>query len=89
MGPLKKSRNGRIQDSCCGSVDYSTWKRWPYDGLWGIVSGTETAPVGAGEQAEFASRRDRALATIVLAIDPKLLYLIGVDPTDPVVVWKP
>ena len=33
------------------------------------------------------SRRDRALATIVLLVDPSLLYLIG-DPDDPVVVWN-
>jgi hypothetical protein len=33
-------------------------------------------------------RRDRALATIVLAVDPSLLYLIGTDPEDPAVVWK-
>ena len=30
---------------------------------------------------------DRALATIVLSIDPSLLYLIG-DPKEPVEVWK-
>ena len=76
--------------------NYSTWKiqcrmALIKDGLWGIVSGSETAPAdsaGAGEQAKFASRSDRALATIVLAIDPSLLYLIGADPKDPVVVWK-
>ena len=56
------------------------------DGLWVIVAGTETA-----EEAiclsKFLSNRNRALVTIVLAIDPALLYLIG-DPEDPIVVWK-
>ena len=33
------------------------------------------------------ARRDRALATIVLSVDPSLLYLI-VEPEDPVAVWK-
>lgn len=59
------------------------------DGVWGIVSGTEKDPgetAGADVQAKFVAKRDRALAIIVLAIDPKLLYLIG-DPQDPAVVW--
>ena len=58
------------------------------NGLWGIVSGSETAPVEVAEQAKFALRRDRALATIVLAVDPSLLYLIGTDPKDPVAVFE-
>ena len=36
---------------------------------------------------KFNKRCNRALATIVLAIEPSLLYLIG-DPKDPVLVWK-
>ena len=76
------------------SSNYSTWKiqckmALIMDGLWGIVNGTQTAPTeGAEQQAKFAARRDKALAIIVLAVEPRLLYLIGVDPTDPVVVWK-
>ena len=31
---------------------------------------------------------DKVLATIVLAIEPSLLYLTGSGPTDLVVVWK-
>ena len=59
------------------------------DGLWGIVNGTETVPTeGAEQQAVFAARKDKALAVIVLAVEPSLLYLMGADPTDPVVVWK-
>ena len=59
------------------------------EGLWGIVAGTETIPAAedeAGSRAKFIARRDRALATIVLAVDTKLLYLLG-EPTDPVDVW--
>jgi transposase InsO family protein len=58
------------------------------DGLWGIVNGTEDDPGGVGDaHKKYMSRRDRALAIVVLSIDPSLLYLIG-DPKDPTVVWK-
>ncbi len=73
--------------------NYGTWKlqcrmALVRDGLWGIVNGTETAPTDGGERrSKFLARRDRALATIVLAVDPALLYLLG-DPDDPVTVWK-
>ena len=76
------------------SSNYSTWKiqckmALIKDGLWGIVNGSETAPTeGAEQQAKFTARKDKALAIIVLAVEPRLLYLIGADPTDPVVVWK-
>ena len=60
-----------------------------HNGLWGIVNRTETAPIEeeADRHSKFLATRDRALATIVLAVEPSLLYLIG-DPEDPVVVWK-
>ena len=59
------------------------------DGLWGIANGTEDAPDGtdADKLAKFISRRDKALAIIVLAVDTKLLYLLG-NPEDPAVIWK-
>ena len=74
--------------------NYSMWKiqckmALIKDGLWGIMSGSEAAPTeGEAAQAKFAARRDKALATIVLAVEPGLLYLIGPDPKDPAVVWK-
>ena len=74
--------------------NYATWKvqckmALVKDGLWGIVSGKETAPAEGGEQlARFTARKDRALATVVLAVDPSLLYVIGPDPTDLGEVWK-
>ena len=73
--------------------NYPTWKiqcrmALMREGLWRIVTGEETAPTSSeGEQAKFASRRDRAIATIVLTVDPSLLYLIG-NPEDPVEIWK-
>ena len=58
------------------------------EGLWRIVTGEETAPTsGESEQAKFMSRQDRAIATIILTVDPSLLYLIG-NPEDPVEIWK-
>ena len=72
---------------------YATWKIQMKmflmkDGLFSIVDGSEEAPGGtvADAQQKFATRRDRAMANIVLHIEPKLIYLIG-DPTDPAVVW--
>ena len=76
------------------SSNYSTWKvqckmALIKDGLWGIVNGTEREPTEGDEaRAKFAAKRDKALATIVLAMEPCLLYLIGNDPTDPVAVWR-
>ena len=59
------------------------------EGLWGIMNGTEVAPAQseADKFTKFATWRDKALAIIVLSIDPSLLYFLG-DPEDPNVVWK-
>ena len=43
-------------------------------------------PAKAEPLAKFNTRRDKALAIIVLSVDPTLLYLVG-DPRDPIVVW--
>lgn len=73
---------------------YPTWKVrcrmvLMKEGLRRIVTGEETAPLSDSESEleKFASRRDRALATIVLAVDPSLLYPVG-TPEDPVDTWK-
>ena len=57
--------------------NYPTWKvqcrmALMKEGLWGIVNGTETPPdvSQADKYAKFMARRDRALATIVLSVDP-------------------
>ena len=58
------------------------------NGLWDIVNGTETAPPEESDSyPKFKGWMDRALATIVLSVDPSLLYMIG-DSEDPVAVWK-
>lgn len=75
------------------SSNYATWKvqcrmALVKEGLWNIVNGTEDEPMGDdGQIAKFQTRKDRALATIVLAIEPSLLYLLE-DPQDPTVVWQ-
>ena len=60
------------------------------DGVWNIVNGTEIVPdsrTETGLYVKYLSRNDRALVTIVLSLEPPLLYLIG-DPDDLGVVWK-
>ena len=63
------------------------------DNLWGIVSGSETEPRRPDQGGDVAThgrfvvRRDKALATIVLAVDTSLLYLLG-EPEDPTDVWQ-
>lgn len=75
--------------------NYPTWKvqylmALVREGLWGTVTGTETIPAAdmrlEVDHAKFIARRDRALATIVLAVDPKLLYLLG-ESTNLIDVW--
>lgn len=74
--------------------NYSTWKvqcrmTLIKDGLWGIVNGIEVAPGGdnAEAQRKYLARRYCALALVVLAVEPSLLYLLE-DPVDPNVVWR-
>ena len=57
------------------------------DGGWSIVNGSKAAPKEVASRAKFRTRSNKALATIVLSVDPSLLYLLG-DPEDPVAVWK-
>ena len=73
--------------------NYATWKvhckmALMKEGLWSITNGSETDPGSADtdKQAKFVERRDRALAIIVLAVHPSLLYLLG-DPQNPKDVW--
>ena len=73
--------------------NYATWKvqcklALMKEGLWNFVTGDENAPENQGEQAKYLLRRDRALVTTVLFVDPTLLYLLGADPENPAVVWK-
>ena len=38
------------------------------------------------KKAKYKSKKDKALATIVLSIEPSLLYILD-EPSDPVVGW--
>ena len=74
--------------------NYSTWKvqckmALMRDSLWSIIAKQETAPVDitSREYATFMTRYNKALATIVLTLDPNLLYILG-EPDDPVFVWE-
>ena len=72
--------------------NYATWKiqcrmALMKDGLWGIVSGSEEVPKDVDARRKFQVKSDRALATIVLTVQPSLLYLLG-DPVDPTIVWN-
>ena len=72
--------------------NYPTWKvqvkmNLMREGLYSIVSGVEQVPTNDSDLRKYSQRRDKALATIVLAIDVSLLYLVG-DPQDPAEVWK-
>ena len=73
-----------LNGSNCGTWKVQYRMALVKDGLWSIVSGTETAPVFTETEkfAKFVSRRDKALAIIVLSVDPSLLYWLG-DPEDP------
>ena len=60
--------------------NYPTWKlqvkmALMKEDLFRIVDGTEQAPTEAPLLVKFNLRRDRALATLVLSVEPKLLYL--------------
>ena len=75
--------------------NYATWKvqcrmvLMKY-GVWKIVEGTEIAPDEDNHVAmgKYNDRRDKALSTIVLAVDTSQLYLLGSEPKDPVEVWR-
>ena len=43
---------------------------------------------GDEQQAVFVAQMDKTLAVIMLAVELSLLYVIGANPMDPVVVWK-
>ena len=75
-------------------ANFPTWKLQVRmvlmkQGVWKIVNGTEVAPDEENiiATSKFNDRRDKALSTIVLAVETSLLYLLG-DPQDPVEVWN-
>ena len=87
IGPLKEN-------------NYATWRvqcrmALMREGLWTIVNKEEIIPEVDEERfresmearRKFKARYDRALTTIVLSVSPQLLYLLGVEPKDPVEAW--
>ena len=82
-------------------TNYATWKvqcrmTLMREGLWSIVNKEEVMPAleeghrrRESEEArkKFKTRYEKALTTIVLAVSPQLLYLLGGEPVDPVEVW--
>ncbi|KAF2348088.1 hypothetical protein FHG87_021155 [Trinorchestia longiramus] len=91
---MADSNSGKSCMKPLNERNYQTWKIHMRmclvkDRLWDIVQGTETVSPTADEAAQrkFESRRDLALATIVLGVDQSQLYLLR-DLTDPVEVWR-
>jgi len=73
--------------------NYPTWKiqrrmALMKDGLWSLVDRTEVVPPQAEVEkyAKYVTKKNKALAIVVLSIEPSLLYLLG-DPQDSVIVW--
>ena len=72
--------------------NYATWKiqlrmTLLKEGLWGIVNGSVDVPNDTAALDKYRAKKDRALAIIVLAVEPSLLYLLG-DPQEPQLVGK-
>ena len=84
---------GRYNIVPLGDSNFSTWKIQLKmvlirEDLWGFVTGAEVVPsTGSNSYRKQCGRRDKALSVIVMAIEPKLLYLIGADPEDPKEVY--
>ena len=87
--------DSRSQVVALKGPNYATWKVQVRmvlmkQGVWKIVEGTEIPPDEDNHVAmgKYNDRRDKALSTIVLAVDISQLYLLGSEPKDPVVVLK-
>ena len=92
---MAESSKSAVTVSQLNGSNYGTWKiqckmALVKDGLWGVVDNTDPAPSvsdSEDKKAKYKSKKDKALATIVLSIEPALLYIID-EPNDPVVVWQ-
>ena len=90
VGKMAESRTVAVAP--LNGSKYVTWKiqrkmALMKEGLWKFVEGTEATPPSTDPSyKKFVERWDRALAIVVLSIDPTLLYLIG-EPTNPKTVW--
>ncbi|KAK3876705.1 hypothetical protein Pcinc_018517 [Petrolisthes cinctipes] len=57
--------------------------------VWSLVNGTEPIPdpTDSNKYSNYVLKKNKALAIVVLSVDPKLLYLLG-EPEDPKEVWN-
>ncbi|KAK3880875.1 hypothetical protein Pcinc_014673 [Petrolisthes cinctipes] len=57
--------------------------------VWSLVNGTEPIPdpTDTNKYSNYVLKKNKALAIVVLSVDPKLLYLLG-EPEDPKEVWN-
>ena len=75
-------------------TNYPTWKiqikmTLMKFGGWGFITGMQDEPEDGDVVGwrKYHERKDKALASIVLAVEPSLLYMLG-DPQDPAEVWQ-
>ncbi|KAK4325723.1 hypothetical protein Pmani_003666 [Petrolisthes manimaculis] len=73
---------------------YATWKvqckmALIKEDVWSLVDGTEPIPdpTETNKYSKYVLKKNKALAIVVLSVDPKLLYLLG-EPEDPKKVWN-
>ena len=59
------------------------------DGLWKLIDGTEVvSPQKEVEKyAKYVAKKNKALAIVVLSVEPSLFYLLE-EPQNPVIVWN-
>ncbi|KAK3894704.1 hypothetical protein Pcinc_001550 [Petrolisthes cinctipes] len=74
--------------------NYATWKvqckmALIKEDVWSLVDGTEPLPdpTDTNKYSKYVLKKNKALAIVVLSVDPKLLYLLG-EPEDPKEVWN-
>ncbi|KAK4316757.1 hypothetical protein Pmani_012119 [Petrolisthes manimaculis] len=74
--------------------NYATWKvqckmALIKEDVWSLVDGTEPIPdpTETNKYSKYVLKKNKALAIVVLSVDPKLLYLLG-EPEDPKKVWN-
>ena len=87
---MAESSKSAVTVSELNRSNYGTWKiqckmALVKDGLWRVVDNTDPAPSVSDKKFKYKSKKDKALATIVLSIEPCLLSVID-EPDDPVLV---
>ena len=82
-------------DRLVGARNYPTWKlqvkcTLKFKKVWKIITEEETLVAGATEaqREAFEAWKNKAFYTIVLNINPSLLWVVPPDEEDPVVIWN-